>query len=451
MLVELGNDHPEDSVTVVDPDTGETSTIRKPGRYPCVAYINIPEYNVGRSEGLDRLPGESDEEFERRDAEHIAEHDAATPPVYSQADFDDDVFAGHPATVHIAEALAGVPDDSKSAVRRAMIDGQFAHPSGVRGLPNHEAFQVVASPNGFWRAVSQPGTNPSWVRVADHPGLEAMLADYFDCPIGPPDDLEDVYQTVYGSSVFPPGAQPDPLSGFEALHTTIGRVNQANVMGGFGYLGTVGTATAATATTLTGSAETGVSHAANDCAGQYLVVGPNAAGTGSKVYGLILSNTSGTTPVYTVDQWYNAAAPGGAVGTTPNATSFYQVMNGGPPAVFVALSTDTTAKSLGGTGGTQDAATLAQTLTGEFSTASSGLLRKIAPIGQSGATWTATPVFTATATDNGIGAQTVGTAAASPSIVRTAGALTYMTLVSPTATLTATGDSLTLTWTWTMT
>jgi hypothetical protein len=450
MLVELGNNHPQDTTSVVDPDTGEATLIRKDGKYPSVARIFIPEGRAGRLFGLEQRPGEDYEEFERRDAEHAEETQGDL--LYTIPDeFSDDDFAGHPATEHIAEALAGVTEESKSAVRRAMIGGQLSNPN-VPGLPNHEAFVAIADPNnGFWSAVARPGSRPAWVSVPNHPGLEQMLADYFDCPRGAPDNVEDLYLTVHGGGIYPPGAAPDPLSDFKALHTTIGRVNQANVMGGFGYLGTVGTATAATATTLTGSAETGVTHVANDCAGQYLVVGPNAAGTGSKVFGLILSNTSGTTPVYTVDRWYDTATPGGAAGTTPNATAFYQVVNGGPPAVFVALSTDTTAKSLGGTAGTADAPTLAQVLTGEFSTASSGLLRKIAAIGQSGATYTVTVTFTATATDQGLGAQTVGTAASSPSLVRTAGALTYMTLVSPTATLTATGDQLTLTWTFTMT
>lgn len=423
MLIEFGNNQPEDTVTTVDPDTGDQRSVRKAGRYPCVAYLSIPDGD--NADGV---------------------------PLYSMPDDpDDSVFDDHPATAQIGKTLGSIRDaKAKREVRRALIAGQFAHPSGVKGLPDHAAFTAVAHPAGFWQAVAAPGSTPAWVR-SDHPGMEKMLADYYDCPIGAPGDLEDRYLTRYGTSQYPPGAVPDPAAGIKALHTTYGRLNQSLVMGGFGYLGTVGTATAATATTLTGSAETGVSHASNDCAGQWLVVGPNASGTGSKVYGMVVSNTTGTTPVYTVDQWYNPATPGGAAGTTPNATSFYSVVDGGPAAIFVALSTDTTAKSLGGTGGTADAATISQTLTGEFSTASSGLLRKIAPIGQSGATWTATPVFTATATDNGIGAQTVGTAASSPSAVRTVGALNYMTLVSPTATLTATGDSLTLTWTWTMT
>lgn len=450
MLVELGNDKPQDTVSVVDPETGETRTVRKAGKYPCVAYLSIPDYNVGRTKGLDRLPDESDDAFEARDAADIAAQEGDR--LYSMPDeHDDDIFAQHEATAHIADALAGIDDEkSKSAVRRAMIDGQFADPSGVKGLPDHAALSAVVHPGGFWQAVATPGTSPSWVRC-DHPGMQKMLADYYGCPEGAPSDLEDHYLTRSGTGMYPPGASADPASSIKAMHTTYGRLNQALVMGGFGYLGTVGTGTASSATTLTGSAETGVSHASNDSAGQWLVVGPNASGTGSKVYGLIVSNTSGTTPVYTVDQWYNAAAPGGAVGTTPNATGFYQVVNGGPSAIFVALSTNTTAKTLTGTAGSADSPTISTALTAEFTTASSGLLRKIAPIGQSGATWTATPVFTATATDNGIGAQTVGTAASSPSIVATVGALVYMTLVSPTATLTATGDALTLTWTWTMT
>ncbi len=371
-------------------------------------------------------------------------------PLHSFPDeHNDEIFAGHPHTAHIAEALAGTPDAAKRAVRRALIDGQYAHASGVRGLPDHAAASVLLHPNGAWAKVAGPGQTPGWVSCPGHPGYERFVADYFGCPVGIPADVEDRYLTRYGSGVYPAGSAPDPLGSVQMGHTTYGVANQALVMGGFGYLGTVGTATAATATTLAGSAETGVSHASNDCAGQYLVVGPNASGTGSKVFGLIVSNTTGTTPTYTVDQWYNAAAPGGAVGTTPNATAFYQVMNGGPSAVFVALSSDATAFSFGGSAGTADAATIATALTSELVVASSGLLRKIAPITVSGHTWIATPVFTATAADQSAGAQTVAKAAFSPSIVSKA--LLYMTLVSPTAVISATGDQLTLTWTITET
>lgn len=443
MLVELGNAQPYD----VNASTGE----QVDAPYPRVEYLRIPEGNAGRLIGIDRLPGESEKAFEKRDAEHVAANEG--DPLYSIPDeHDDDLFAQNPATSHITDVLVNVPDESRLIVRRQLLIAHMMDPT-TAGLPDHAAFVAVADPiNGFWvrACAKQPAHTPSWVRVEGHPGLERMLAEHYGCPQGAPEHLEDLYGTYYASGHFPPGAAPDPLSGFTALHTTFGRVNQAIQMFGFGpaTLQGVGTATAATATTLTGSSETNASRAANECAGMMLVVSANAAGTGSKVYGLIISHTSGTTPVYTVDRWYNEATPGGSAGTTPNATSLYSVV-AAPPTMFVALSTDTTAKSLGGSGGTADAATIAQALTGEITTSGGGLIRKIAPVGNSGASVTLTPVFTANGTDSL--PVTVGTAGASPSIVATNGALDYMTLVSPTATLSASGDQLTLTWTMTET
>jgi hypothetical protein len=447
ILVELGNDSPIDTVSIVDPDTGESVTAQRPGAFPVVSTIVIPSGRAGRLIGLDPKPGESYEDFKKRDAEHAAASEG--DPLYSMPDeHSDDVFAEHDATKHIADALAGVPDDAKAPIRRAMIDGQFAANSGAGGLPNHEAFSVVAHPNGFWRAVAAPGTKPAWVRVDGHPGLEAMLAEYFDCEVGPPDDFEDVYQTRYGASTFPPGAAPDPMSGITMGHTTFGRVNQAIQMGGYGFIGQSGLLTASSSTTATLAA--GASITLNQLAGQWIFCAPSSTATGSStVYGLIISNTASTTPVVTIDRWYAAATPGGSAGTTPSATASYLIASGGPPSMFVALSTDTTAFSLGGTGGTQDAATIAQTLTGEITTGGGGLIRKIAPIGQSSATWTATPVFTANGSDSL--PATVAKAGLSPSLLSTNGALDYMTLVSPTAVMSASGDQLTLTWTFTMT
>lgn len=409
ILVELGNARPHEKLG------GVLTPLRVNG--PAVSYLNIP-----------------------------AGPDAAGNELYSFPDVHDDSLFPE----EIASALAGIPDgDSKRKVRRLLIDGHLNHPSGVKGLPNHAAAVAVIHPGGFWNEVSLPADDPTWV-WSNNAELQKFLAEYYGCAEGRPADLEDTHYTQYGASVFPPGAIPDPASGIVALHTSIGRDIQALGMGGFGYLGTVGTASATGTNSLTGSAETGVSHASSDSIGNVIVVGPNASGTGSKVWGLITANTSGTTPVYTVDQWYNAASPGGAAGATPNATAFYQVLTG-PQAIFVALTTDATAPSFGGTGGTQDAATIVQTLTSEINAGGGGLNRKIGPIGHTAAaaTWTNTPVFTANGSD--ALPKTVAKAALCVSNVGAGGGLVYMTAVSPTATISASGDQLTLTWTFTMT
>lgn len=116
---------------------------------------------------------------------------------------------------------------------------------------------------------------------------------------------------------------------------------QAKAMGGglgmfFGATAT-GAATSTTATSLT---NTGASFpTANQGLSGYVVAcGPNSSGTGSTVFGVIVSNT-GT--ALTVDQWYNPAT--GAAGTTPNGTCTYQIIPGQFPAIFLAVTSDATA------------------------------------------------------------------------------------------------------------
>lgn len=351
------------------------------------------------------------------------------PEVHSDDLLNDELAAG----------LAAIPDGpGKTIARRMFIQAHLgARPDGVTHLPNHAAFVSIAHPlQGSWVNVAAAGTKPTWV-ASNSAALQAFLAEYYDCPEGAPAGLEDSHFTQYGRTVYPPGAQPPPDA--VALHTNIGRDQQATNMFGWGYLGTVGTATATGTTSLSGSAETGVSHSSNDAVGQTIYAGPNSSGTGSVVYGVITANTSGTTPVYTVDRWYAAASPGGSAGTTPNATATYQVAVGGSPIIFVALSASTVAPSGSST-----------TMTGEITTGGGGLIAKIAPVthSASAATVVLTPVFTANGSDSL--PVTIALAGASASIVSTY-AKAYQTQVSPTATLSSSGDQLTLTWTFTMT
>jgi len=362
-------------------------------------------------------------------------HDGTTSAglaVYSMPDEagDDSLFP---------EALAAALNGQNGPTRKLLIDAWLSDPSGVKGLPNHEAFVAVAHPiHGSWARTAAPGSTPEWV-WSDHAGLQKMLAEHFGCAEGRPADVEDTHYTQHGALMYPPGAAPDPLADIVMLHTNAGRDIQAVQMAGFGYLGTTGTATATGASSLTGSSETGVSHSSNDCAYQWIFAGPNSSGTGSTVYGLILSNTSGTTPVYTIDQWYNPASPGGAAGTTPNATAHYLVSSGGPPAMFVGLSTSTATPAAGDT-----------TLASEITTVGGGLIRKITTNSHSAgaATWVATTVFTANGSDSL--PVTIAKAGYSQSLLSGANN-SYQTLVSPTATLSSSGDQLTTSWTFTMT
>jgi hypothetical protein len=155
------------------------------------------------------------------------------------------------------------------------------------------------------------------------------------------------------------------------LHPNL-RVNagidwQAGAMEGTPNKGESGTATATAATSLTNSGATfpttggGAAGGPIGYVGHIVCAGPNASGTGSTVYGVIVSNT-GT--VLTIDRWVDAGSPF-AAGTTPNATAKYQVLPGQAPSWFMALSTTVQSGAAGDT-----------TLAGEITTGTdSGLAR----------------------------------------------------------------------------
>lgn len=201
---------------------------------------------------------------------------------------------------------------------------------------------------------------------------------------------------------------------------------QAAEMGGGGY-GFAGTATATSATSLT-------------CTGTPLVasayIGQMIAAGGS--YGVITANTTGGV---TVDQWYSPASPGGAAGATPGATSTYIILPGMAPAMFMALTLNSSA-----------AVATDTALTGELNVAGSGLNRKIAAWAHTGgaASYTMAATFTATATDQTTGSQAVAKAAMFNSIVAATGKMQYETLLNAVATLVLTGDQTTITQTVTM-
>ncbi len=94
-----------------------------------------------------------------------------------------------------------------------------------------------------------------------------------------------------------------------------------------------GNATSTSTTSLT--AASGFPTSANGLAGQIVVAGPNASGAGSKVYGVITSNSA---TVLTVDQWYDPTSTTGAAGAQPNATCSYVVVPGQGPASWLAVT-----------------------------------------------------------------------------------------------------------------
>lgn len=143
------------------------------------------------------------------------------------------------------------------------------------------------------------------------------------------------------------------------------------------FASAAGNATATSATSLTNSGAT-FPTAGNGLAGQIVVAGPNASGTGSKVYGVIVSNT-GT--VLTVDQWYDPTSTTGAAGTAPNATASYVIVPGQNPASWMAITANSFSPSTADT-----------TLAGELT--SNGLARAVGTFSHTHAASTYTLVHT---------------------------------------------------------
>jgi hypothetical protein len=146
-------------------------------------------------------------------------------------------------------------------------------------------------------------------------------------------------------------------------------------LGAFFGASAAGAATATSGTSLTNSGAT-FPTTNQGLAGMIVAAGPNASGTGSTVFGVIVSNT-GT--ALTIDQWYNPAT--GAAGTTPNATCTYQILPGQFPAMFLAITTSAFSPASSDT-----------TLSGEATT--NGLARALATWAHTAAASTYTLTFT---------------------------------------------------------
>jgi len=341
---------------------------------------------------------------------------------------------------HIAGPLAGLgtPELTRE-VRRALIRGEFAHPSGVKGLPDHEALVSVIHPGGLWGFHSNAEA-PSWV-WSDNDVLAKMVADHFDTSLGLPADFAETHWRHVNGITVPPGFV-DPLAEAQMLKVNSGFDFQSWEMGGGpnllgSFTGSAGFATASGTTSLTNSGAafpTSTVSGEAGLAGQIVVYGPNNAGTGAQGFGVIVSNTA---TVLTVDAWY--AFNGLGAGTTPNATASYAIIPGAPPAPYMALTANATAPSATDT-----------TLTAEITTAAGGLKRKISPYAHTaaGSTYTLTPVFTANGSDSL--PVTVAKIGVFNTVTPATGVMLFETLLNATATLTISGDQLTVTETVTM-
>lgn len=143
-----------------------------------------------------------------------------------------------------------------------------------------------------------------------------------------------------------------------------------------------GFATSVTSTSLT--AASGFPTAGQGLAGCIVVACPNNAGAGSKVYGVIVSNSA---TVLTIDGWYDPTSTSGVVGTTPNATCSYVVLPGQNPAAWLAVTQNAVAPTSADT-----------TLTAELTT--SDWIRAVGTYAHTAATttYTLTKLFTSTST-----------------------------------------------------
>lgn len=191
----------------------------------------------------------------------------------------------------------------------------------------------------------------------------------------------------------------------------------------FGGAGAKGTATATAAASLTDS---GASWGTT----QFV----NGVVTAGQVYANIISHT-GT--VLTIDRWYDAASPGGAAGSTPSATEKYCITPGSNAMQFLALSTDGTAPANGDT-----------TLPSEITTASGGLIAKIATVTHSAGATTGTLSATYTANGSDSLPANVQKVGVGPSLL-SGMKRPYQTLITS-ANMAAVGDQLTPTGTFTL-
>jgi hypothetical protein len=227
--------------------------------------------------------------------------------------------------------------------------------------------------------------------------------------------------------------------GIDALSTNLLNFQQGGpgVSSGGSYHGTA--TTAPTATTFTTD---GVNFPANSLAGQIIVTT-----SGATRFAIVQSNTSATNSVLTIDRWYDATAipadPGVAAASTPTAGA-WAVVAGGAPAAYMALANNATAVAPAAT----DTA-----LTGEITTASGGLIRKLATYAHTAASGGAgTTTLTKTWTANGSDSLpvTVSQIGVFQGVVVAASRMFFKTALNANATLTTSGDQVQVTETVTL-
>jgi hypothetical protein len=290
-----------------------------------------------------------------------------------------------------------------------------------------QALLTVCHPDGAWGKHTL-GPKPTWAFCEENEEYGQAVAEWYKIPYGRPNDVELTHWSRFG----PPGvgepSVPKAVTDLRegtALLVNTGRDIWAKMQGMFANVLAQQTATASGTTSIT---TTGTPFVSSAYIG--MVVVDNTTG----VWGLIQSNT---TSVLTVDRWYNPATPAGTAGSTPGATDKFTIIQGAPPAQFIAVSTTNSAPVSTDT-----------TMGGEITTAGGGFLRTQATYTHSAGTntYTMANTFTANGSDTGSLPYVIYRMGLFNGMV-VASTITMMfeTSLNASATITVSGDALTVT------
>lgn len=195
----------------------------------------------------------------------------------------------------------------------------------VTQMPEHQAATLVTHPlTGLWQA--QATAPPKWV-WSDTPGAAEFFSDYYQCPVGRPGMLEELYWRHEGK-VMAPGVVHGAVIDLDMELQTTGRSQWGFAYGLYVTAGTdggtTGTATATSSTSLTA---TGTPWTAHAWTGYVVVCG-----------GVFANIVDNSTSVLYLDQWY-ALPETGTAGSTPGGTSVYSILPGGRTvAWYIALN-----------------------------------------------------------------------------------------------------------------
>ena len=316
------------------------------------------------------------------------------------------------------------PNIDLEAFKKHLYDAIVTNKGITNFGPGAGALLTVVHPDGTWMKNSTDA-KPTWV-WSDNKDFQRVLAAFYGINEGRPADVELTHITKWGD---PGVGEPDipavvaAVKSIECLLVNSGRDIWARMQGMQANVLAQGTATASGLTSLTATGTPFVSAAYVG-----MVVVDNTTG----VWGLIQSNT---TSVLTVDRWYNPATPAGAAGSTPGATDKYTIIQGSPPAQFIAISSTNSAPVATDT-----------TMAGEITTAGGGLLRTQATYAHTAGTNTYTMANTWTVNgSDSIPVTIYRMGLFTGMVVASTITMMFETSLNASATLSAIGDTLTVT------